>query len=33
MGIALLITLAILAYTAFREPLEASEADLGPATS
>jgi hypothetical protein len=29
MGIALLISLAILAWSAIREPLEASEADLG----
>lgn len=33
MGITLLIALGILAYMAFREPLEASEADLGPATT
>jgi len=31
MGIALLISLAILAWTALREPLETSEADLEPA--
>lgn len=31
MGITLLIALAILAYTALREPLKASEADLDPA--
>ena len=30
MGIALLISLAILAWTALREPLEVSEADLEP---
>jgi hypothetical protein len=32
MGITLLLALGILAYTALREPLEASEADLEPAT-
>jgi hypothetical protein len=31
MGIALLISLAILAWSAIREPLEASEADLDTA--
>jgi hypothetical protein len=31
MGIALLISLAILAWSALREPLEASEADLNAA--
>ena len=31
MGITLLVALAMLAYTALREPLEASEADLEPA--
>jgi hypothetical protein len=31
MGVTLLAALAILAYTAFREPLDASEADLEPA--
>ena len=31
MGITLLAALAMLAYTALREPLEASEADLEPA--
>jgi hypothetical protein len=30
MGITLLLALAILAYTALREPLETSEADLEP---
>ena len=30
MGVALLVALAILAYTALREPLDASEADLEP---
>ena len=32
MGITLLLALGILAYTALREPLEASDADLEPAT-
>jgi hypothetical protein len=32
MGITLLLALGILAYTALREPLEASEADLEPTT-
>jgi hypothetical protein len=31
MGVTLLVALAVLAYTAFREPLDASEADLEPA--
>ena len=31
MGIALLISLGILAWSALREPLEASQADLDPA--
>jgi hypothetical protein len=31
MGIALLVSLAILAWSALREPLEASEADLNAA--
>jgi hypothetical protein len=31
MGVALLFSLAVLAWNAFREPLEASEADFEPA--
>jgi hypothetical protein len=31
MGIVLLVSLAMLAWTAIREPLEASEAELEPA--